>query len=213
MATDRVHVIGNGVDLEYFSPGVETREPATLVLSGKMSYHANVTAALHLVHEIMPSVWEQHPEVKVWLAGKDPTAELTALSSDAVLRGRIAITGTVPDLRPYLRQSTLAVAPVPYGAGIQNKVLEAMACGAPVIASPQACSALQVQPGYDLLMANHPTAFADAIIHLIGDKRQQQALGAAARQYVERHHSWDHAAEQFEHLYQYERELERSALH
>jgi sugar transferase (PEP-CTERM/EpsH1 system associated) len=210
-SSDRVHVVANGVDLEYFSPGKEPREPATLVFSGKMSYHANVAAALQLIHEIMPSVWAQHPEVKVWLAGKDPTAEITALTSDEAARGRIVVTGTVPDLRPYLRKSTLAVAPVPYGAGIQNKVLEAMACGAAVIASPQACSALQVQPGHDLLIANDAAVFAEAIICLLADQGQQRSLGGAARQYVERHHSWDSAAAQFEHLYQQTSELEQRA--
>ena len=67
-------MLPNGVDLEYFTLGTEPREPATLVFSGKMSYHANVTAALMLVQEIMPHVWAKRPEVRVWIVGKDPHA-------------------------------------------------------------------------------------------------------------------------------------------
>lgn len=200
-----VHVVGNGVDLSYFAPGDEPRNPATLVFSGKMSYHANVTAAVHLVRDIMPKVWSQCPDVEVWLAGKDPAAEVRALSQTGTMtngHGKVVVTGTVPDLRPYLQKSTLAVAPVLYGAGVQNKVLEAMACGSPVIASPQACSALQAQPGRELLVAENSDLFADTILRLLANQSQRQHVGEAARQYVARHHSWDAMAACFEQLYQ-----------
>jgi glycosyltransferase involved in cell wall biosynthesis len=200
-----VHVIGNGVDLSYFTPGAGPRSPAALVFSGKMSYHANVTAAVHLVRDIMPLVWAQRPDVEVWLVGKDPAAEVRALGRNGDAAGgpgRVVVTGTVPDIRPYLQSSTLAVAPVPYGAGIQNKVLEAMACAAPVITSPQACSALQVEPGRDLLVAEGADAFAAAIVQLLADPVQQQRMGETARQYVTRYHSWDAMAACFEQLYQ-----------
>jgi polysaccharide biosynthesis protein PslH len=200
-----VHVVGNGVDLSYFTPGAGPRNPAALVFSGKMSYHANVTAAVHLVRDIMPLVWAQRPDVEVWLVGKDPAAEVRALSRNgdaASGPGRVVVTGTVPDIRPYLQSSALAVAPVPYGAGIQNKVLEAMACAAPVVASPQACSALQAEPGRDLLVAEGADAFAVAIVKVLVDPLQQQAMGEAARQYVTHYHSWDAMAVCFEQLYQ-----------
>lgn len=199
-----VHVVANGVDLAYFTPGNEPRNPATLVFSGKMSYHANVTAALHLVRDIMPKVWSQRPDVEVWLVGKDPAAEVRALSQtgDGQTHGAVVVTGTVPDIRPYLQRGTIAVAPVPYGAGIQNKVLEAMACGAAVIASPQACSALQVESGRELLIAEGADRFADTVVQLLADQPQQQALGAAARSYVAQCHSWQAMAVRFEQLYQ-----------
>ena len=95
---DEVVVLPNGVDLAYFTPSGEPREPDTLVFSGKMSYHANVTGALHLVHDIMPLVWQERPEVKVVIAGKDPPREVQRLAAD---RGaRVTVTGTVPDMRP-----------------------------------------------------------------------------------------------------------------
>jgi glycosyltransferase involved in cell wall biosynthesis len=172
-----------------------------------MSYHANITAALHLIHDIMPKVWAQRPEVKVWLVGKDPSADIRALAdkgtaSPTQKQGSVIVTGTVDDIRPYIHKSAAAVAPVPYGAGIQNKVLEAMACGAPVIASPQACSALQAQPGRDLLVAENPERFAETLLGLLGNPSQQQSLGLTARSYVERYHSWDAITGQLEQVYQ-----------
>jgi sugar transferase (PEP-CTERM/EpsH1 system associated) len=193
-----ISVLPNGVDLAYFTlDGGVSREEATLVVSGKMSYHANVTMVLHLVNEILPLVWERKPEVKLWIVGKDPTNQIKNLAQDPV----ITVTGTVDDIRPYLWAATIAVAPIQYGAGIQNKVLEAMACGAPVITTTQAISALEAQPGGDLLVADQPAKFAATILALLDDGEQQRKLSAAGRRYVEQHHNWDHIAAQLEEIY------------
>lgn len=200
-----LHVVPNGVDLEYFVPNGNHREPATVAFSGKMSYHANITAALHLVNDIMPRVWSARPEVKVVIVGKDPAPEIAALATKTSPpngHGQVIVTGTVPDIRPYLHKSSVAVAPVPYGAGIQNKVLEAMACGSAVIASPQACSALGAQPGRDLMIADTPDTFAASLLHLLEHPKEQLAIGTAARGYVEEHHSWSAIAAQLEQIYQ-----------
>jgi len=194
-----VHVLPNGVDLAYFSPNGAAREPATIVFSGKMSYHANITAALHLVNDIMPRVWRHRPQTKVWIVGKDPSSAVQALAATA--GKNVVVTGTVADLRPYLQAATVAVAPIPYGAGIQNKVLEAMACAAPVVASPQASSALQARNEHDLLITAYPEQFAAHILHLLDNPGQCNDLGRAGRAYVERCHSWQTVAAQLENIY------------
>lgn len=196
-----VSVLPNGVDLAYFTPLDEPREPATLVMTGKMSYHANVTAALHLVHDIMPLVWARRPDTRVLIVGKDPAREVRALATSGLAHGRVEVVGGVPDLRPYLRGATIAVAPVVYGAGIQNKVLEAMACGAPVVASPRAASALAVQSGRDLVLAGGPAAFAQAVLELLDAPDRCAALGRAGRTFVETHHDWTAVAAQLEQIY------------
>jgi polysaccharide biosynthesis protein PslH len=195
-----IHVMPVGVDLDYFTPGSEPREAASIVFSGKMSYHANITAALYLVRQIMPLVWARRPEVKVYLVGKDPPAELCALAGECG-HPQVVVTGTVPDLRPYLQTCTLAVAPMPYGAGIQNKVLEAMACATPVVANLRACSALLTQPDWELLVADSTQELAEAIIYLLNNPTRQSSLGQAARRYVERHHHWEGIGEQLEQIY------------
>jgi glycosyltransferase involved in cell wall biosynthesis len=94
------------------------------------------------------------------------------------------------------------VVPVSYGAGIQNKVLEAMACGTPVVASPQAVSALQATDGKHLLVAEGSTAFAQAVLRLLDAPDLRAWLGQAGRQYVEGHHNWDRIAGQLEEVYE-----------
>ena len=154
--TPPITVLPNGVDLDYFCPDPATvRQEATIVISGKMSYHANISMVTHFVQDILPLVWAKQPNVRLWVVGKDPTPEIVALGQNP----NIVVTGTVDDMRPYLRQATVAVAPLTYGAGIQNKVLEAMACGTPVVTVPTTVEALMAIPGRDLLGRNRCSPF------------------------------------------------------
>jgi polysaccharide biosynthesis protein PslH len=191
-------VLPNGVALDYFTPGTGTREPVTILYTGKMSYHANASAAFHLIRVIMPQVWAACPEARLVIAGKDPTTELLALARD---NRQIEVTGTVPDLRPYLRSATLAVSPLLYGAGIQNKVLEALACGTAVIASPQAVAALSTVAGQHLMVAQNDQSFAETILYLLAHPSLCAQLGAAGRQYVEQNHDWVRVAACLAQLY------------
>jgi len=204
-----IAVLPNGVDLSYFKPQDDLiRKGDTLVVSGKMSYHANVTMVLNLVNEIMPLVWKHKPDVNLWIVGKDPARELLDLTQNPV----ITVTGTVDDIRPYMQTATIAVAPIQYGAGIQNKVLEAMACGTPVISTSKAISALEVRPGRDLLVADEPREYAKNIIALLDDREAQDKIGDAGRSYVEQHHNWDHIAAQLEEIY-YRLTIKRTGNH
>ena len=193
-----ISVLGNGVDVAHFSPNPAVeREPATLVISGKMSYHANVTMTLHLVHEIMPHVWQQRPDARLMVVGKDPTREIQALAENP----NIEVTGTVDTLPPYLQKATVAVAPITYGAGIQNKILEAMSCGTPVVTTPHAVSALCIEPGRDLLVADSAENYAKAILSILDDPQRQKNLGRNGRTYVEQHHHWPNVARRLETIY------------
>ncbi len=196
-AEQRLVVLPNGVDLDYFNPLDTPREPATLVFTGKMSYHANVAAALDLAARVMPLVWQQIPQAKLIIAGKDPTAELQALAADP----RISVTGTVPDLRPYLARASAAVLPMRYGVGIQNKVLEAMAMATPVITTPQTVAALQTQVDKDILVAATPQDTAQTAIKLLANSRLGQQIGQAGRRYVETWHNWQATAQKLESVY------------
>lgn len=199
---DRPHapisVLHNGVDLDYFSPApFAEREKDTIVVSGKMSYHANVTMVMHLAKEIMPHVWAQKPEVKLWVVGKDPVREIEALSQHP----NVTVTGTVPDLRDYLGRAAVAVTPITYGAGIQNKVLEAMACATPVVTTPKAVAAIDVEHNRELLIASTPKMFAQELVNLLADPDKQQRLAQAGRDYVEKYHSWSNIAARLENIY------------
>ncbi len=200
-------VLPNGVDLDYFSPGDDEQPGHDIVFSGKMSYHANVTAVLRFAGEVLPLVWRQRPLATFTIAGHSPTAAVRALTRDA----RIRVTGSVDDLRPYLRGATLAVAPMPYGAGIQNKVLEAMACATPVVATPQAVSALAARDGEHLLVADGAAAFAAAVVRLLDDADLRRRLGRAGRFYVEEHHDWRDIVLRLETIYSDEAQKKRDS--
>lgn len=196
---DRITVIPNGVDLEFFSPGqFENRHPDTLVLSGKMSYHANISMALNFAQQVFPLVLARHPQARLVIAGKDPPGQVRDLMHNPAIQ----VTGEVQDIRPYIQTAALAVAPVIYGAGIQNKVLEAMACATPVVASPQAVSALNTKAGVDLEVAESPEEMASIIVALLKNPQKRKVLGEMGRRYVETHHTWDGAAAHLEKVYQ-----------
>jgi glycosyltransferase involved in cell wall biosynthesis len=182
-----ISILPNGVDLEYFrSDDQARRESETLVISGKMSYHANVSMVLFFVNQVMPRLWETHPEVKLWIVGKDPPPEITTLAQNPA----VTVTGTVESIQPYLQSATIAVAPVQYGAGMQNKVIEAMASSTPVIATSLASAAFSVTSGEELLIADTPDEWVMAILSLLKAPEKRKQIGEKGRKYVERNHSW-----------------------
>lgn len=197
-AAKRIRVLPNGVDIDYFTPQSGQAQAATILFSGKLSYHANVAAALYLAQAIMPLVWAKHPQAKLVLAGKDPAKSIRALTAD----GRVSVTGTLPDLRPVFAQATIAAAPLRYGAGVQNKVLEAMACGLPVVATPQVLGALEAEAGRELLVGKDASELANHIVSLIEQPDLRAQVGQAGRAYVEAHHRWATIAERLIKIYQ-----------
>jgi len=198
-----VKVLANGVDLDYFSFADGPREPATMVVSGKMSYHANVTAVLYFCQEVLPLIRSRRADARLWIAGKDPTDRIARLDADP----KITVTGYVPDLRPYLRSATVAVSPVLYGAGCQNKVLEAMAVGTPVVGTSVSTWGINASPGLDLLVADTPQVMADSILELLSDSPRRERLATRARKTVETYHDWRAVVERLEGIYAGLREL------
>lgn len=188
-----ITVVTNGVDLEYFRP-LETGflpknqvSPPTIVFTGKMSYHANVAAALYFAQEVLPRIWAKDPIVRFQIVGQDPPETVRQLAAD----GRIQVTGTVEDLRPYLAQATVAVCPALYAVGIQNKVLEAMAMGTPVVSTPAGCAALAAEERQEVLVAEGEEELAVAVLQVLSDSALARHLSLAGRRYVESHHSWE----------------------
>lgn len=194
----KIDVLSNGVDLDYFTPGdPEKRETATLVVTGKMSYHANVAMIGNLIQNIMPHIWDARPDVCLQIVGKNPSREILALGANP----SISILSDVPDIPPYLQKATIALTPILYGVGIQNKVLEAMACATPVVSTPQAVSALKVVVGREIYVEQEPDKFAAAVLQLLANPKERDQLGRAGRRYVEQHHHWTLITQQLEELY------------
>jgi glycosyltransferase involved in cell wall biosynthesis len=151
-----------------------------------MSYHANVATALYLYHQIMPLIWQQRPEATLTIVGSKPPKTIQALGNDP----RVEVTGYVEDMRPYVGQAEIMLSPMVYSVGIQNKVLEAMALGTPVVVAAQAAAALGTEPGRDLLVATSAQDFAEATLRLMDDADLRMSLSQHGRTYVEQQHNW-----------------------
>jgi sugar transferase (PEP-CTERM/EpsH1 system associated) len=180
----------NGVDTDYFSPTRSYQNPypadaLPLVFTGAMDYWPNVDAVQWFARQILPAVLAQNPSARFYIVGSRPTAAVRAL---AELPG-VAVTGMVPDIRPYLAHARLAVAPLRIARGIQNKVLEAMAMAKPVIASAQALEGITANTGEDVLLARDSGEFIATILALL--QRPLDAIGKAARVCVLADYTWE----------------------
>jgi glycosyltransferase involved in cell wall biosynthesis len=193
----QIDVISNGVDTEYFRPSEQLGDTANVVFSGKMSYYANESAAALLCNKIMPMIRTRYPEATFTIVGSSPSKRLRRYAAN----GEIDVTGYVPDIRVSLQRARVAVCPVSVGAGVQNKVLEAMAMGKPVVATSKACQALSVRNGEDLLISDEPKAFAEAVVRVLRDDKLALKLGQNGRRYVENNHNWDENARMLEGVY------------
>ncbi len=188
--TDRIVAASNGVDYQYFTPQPETQsEPHSCAFVGVMNYKPNADAAIWFAQNVWARIRQQYPQSQFYVVGKSPTLEVQALQS---IPG-IQVTGSVPDVRPWLFRATCAVVPLQIARGVQNKVLEAMACGRPVICSPEPLKGLAAESGTHLLKADTPDEWVDAISGLFNNPQLQMQLGTAAASWVQRHHSWDAA--------------------
>ena len=181
-----IDVVPNGVDLNYFHLEQQERRAFNIVFSGKMSYHANVATALYLSGQVMPLIWREQPEATLTIVGSGPTKAIQRLAADP----RIEVTGYVEDLRPYVQRAQVMLSPMVYSVGIQNKVLEAMALGTPVVLAKQAAAALSAQHGRDLLVAETPREFAAFALRLMHDDGLRSSISQAGRAYVEQQHNW-----------------------
>jgi glycosyltransferase involved in cell wall biosynthesis len=192
----RVCVIPNGVQVDAGVSASRSRPAATLVFVGNYAYVPNQRAALALVTGVLPRVKAQVPEAQLLLVGAAPPAALQRLA-----RADVEVTGQVPDVRPYLARATCFVAPMTQGAGLKNKVLEAMAAGVPVVTTPLGAGGLAVRDGEHLLIGGDAVGLAQAVVRLLRDPSLQHRLGTAGQQLVRERYSWAEAAARYEALY------------
>lgn len=191
-AATNVHAVGNGVDSDFFSPDLASVSPfpegdTTLVFTGAMNYWPNIDAVLWFVREAWPALSVALPQLRLVVVGMNPAPEIRALESDS----RIQVTGTVPDVRPYIRHASVVVAPLRVARGVQNKVLEAMACAKPLVVSDAAALGIDAVDGEHFVLARESAGFVAAVLALISDPARAHALGLAARARVLERFSWD----------------------
>ena len=181
----------NGVDADFFSPEHDLASPYApdeipLVFTGAMDYWPNVDAVGWFAGEILPRLLPQRPGLRFYIVGRSPTPAVLQLAGD-----RVVVTGTVDDVRPYLRHAAVVVAPLRVARGIQNKVLEAMAMGAALVASAECAEPIDAVPGWDFLVARTVDDYVHEIEALLSSPERAQNVGKAARKQVLSRYSWD----------------------
>ena len=186
----RVEAMCNGVDSDYFSPDPQRPSPYAsseipVVFTGAMDYWPNIDAVNWFAKEVLPGLLQKQPRARFYIVGRSPTQEVSALTSD-----HVSVTGTVPDVRPYLQHAAVVVAPLRVARGIQNKILEAMAMERPVIATTECAEPVDADKQSELLTARHPADFIVQIEAQLRDPESATRIGKAARARVMERYSW-----------------------
>lgn len=189
-ARERTQVMQNGVDADFFSPanGGESPYPAgdpVIVFSGAMDYWPNIDAVTWFATELLPQIRRSVPEARFWIVGMNPAPAVQALAGEG-----ITVTGTVPDVRPYIAHADVVVAPLRIARGIQNKVLEAMAMARPVVVSAEAAVGLSARKGEDCEIAQNGEEAVRMVTRLLQGPDVGCVMGAAARRCVVENYSW-----------------------
>jgi sugar transferase (PEP-CTERM/EpsH1 system associated) len=182
---------GNGVDTDFFQPLSDRPSPFSadetpLVFTGAMDYWPNVDAVSWFVQESLPALRQRWPKLRLHIVGRSPTKAVLALAGEAV-----TVTGTVPDVRPYLQHAAVVVAPLRLARGVQNKVLEAMAMGRPVVAAASCAEAIDANVGEGVWPATQAQDYVEAISGLLESPEQASTGGHLARQCVLQQFAWD----------------------
>jgi len=197
-----IHTVPNGVDLEQFYPTGQSYDPNSLIFVGHLRVLHNVDAATYLARVVLPLVCEQIPTCTLAIVGADPAPQVWELGQSAA----VTVTGFVPDLNEHLNRAAVFVAPLRFAAGIQNKVLEAMAAGRPVVTTSLVNEGLGAQPEREILVADDAASTARQIVRLLTNEPLREQIGRAGRQFVKGKFGWRHVVERMRTI---ERNLKR----
>ena len=177
----------NGVDVARLaSLPVAGGDEGSLILTGTMSYPPNAEAAVWFVSEVLPRLREARPDATFTIVGRDPSEAVRRLADVS----GVVVTGRVEHIEPYLARAAVAVAPLLSGGGTKLKVLEALAAGRPVVATPVAAEGIEIVDGRDLLVAAEPESFARAVAGLLADPVRRTAMAGAGRAAVVQRYDW-----------------------
>jgi len=180
-------VIPNGVDSSYFQHSQQRGGDAPIIVFlGRMDYFPNIDGVLYFAKEIFPLIRRKIPRAEFHIVGSKPSRAIKKLQA---MTG-ISVTGHVPDVRPYLHDAAVSIAPLRMARGTQNKILESMAMGVPVVATPQAAKGIQAIPQKHLLVGDDAESFADQVVRVLENPTLQKLLSEAGRKRVEETHAW-----------------------
>ena len=191
---DKIIVCPNGIDTEYFFPLKQVKEEQkdqgkSIVFTGQMDYLPNIDAVIYFYRHVLPKIIETNKDVKFIIVGRNPDPKLEEVCTEA------QITGEVEDIRPFLHSASVFVAPLRLAFGVQNKVLEAMACKIPVVSTSRILPGMTAKIGSDLLVADSPSDFAKAVSELLDDDSLRVKVASSGYSYVIANHDWQAVTE------------------
>jgi polysaccharide biosynthesis protein PslH len=193
-----VSVVDNGVDIGYFQPRQGPREEGHILFLGSLDWRPNLDAVDMLLDRIFPAVLSQVPHAQLSIVGRNPSSDLARRVEKA---NRVTLHGNVADVRPYLNRCGVMAVPLRIGGGSRLKILEALACGLPVVSTEVGAEGLDLQPGKHLCVVAKVDAVAPALIDAIGNPSAMQAMADAGRQRVLERYDWDSLAKKLERIW------------
>jgi len=185
---ERILVIPIAIDCHELRPVQRPRDTANILTLGTLHYPPNADGIRWFVREVFPLVGQQTPQAHLTIIGKNPPADFLELAEKDPQR--YTVTGYVPDLNPYLEQSAVMVVPVRAGSGMRVRILEAFARGMPVVTTSVGLEGIDAQPGRDVLVADTPAEFAEAVNRLLLDEDLRTQLAVNGRLLAESHYDW-----------------------
>ncbi|HEV7993304.1 MAG TPA: glycosyltransferase [Gemmatimonadaceae bacterium] len=190
-----VSSVPTGVDTDFFRPsGIVAQRSANIVFTGSMDWMPNEDGMAWFVDEILPTIRREVPDATLTIVGRRPSAKVRALAEG---RPYVTITGTVPDVRPFLEEAAVVVVPLRIGGGTRIKIYEAMGMERAVVSTTIGAEGLDVRDGEHILLADDPSSFAASLVSLLRDPARAAAIGQSAASQVRTHFGWASVAEQF----------------
>ncbi|MBZ2167676.1 TIGR03087 family PEP-CTERM/XrtA system glycosyltransferase [Marinobacter sp. F4216] len=187
--SSRLRVLGNGIDTKLFFPLRRTANPRkpVFLFTGVMNYKPNEDAVQWFVETIWDDIKKEWPEAQFVVAGMNPSSKIRELGK----KPGIVVTGFVDDIVPYYQKADVFVSPFRFARGVQNKILQALACGLPVVTTQMGLEGINAKPDEEILVANTGEEFAEAIRRLLTDAELSQRFSENSPHYIQRNHSWD----------------------
>jgi glycosyltransferase involved in cell wall biosynthesis len=189
--------VATGVDLDYFRRPPDAPHKADLVFVGSMDWLPNSDGVNYFVREILPLIWQRKPDCTLAVVGRAPSPAMLALAQQD---SRIHVTGTVPDVRPWLWGASASIVPLRIGGGTRLKIYEAMAAGTATVSTSIGAEGLDVAHPANIRLADTPEAFAEQCVTLLQDIQQRESVANKALELVTSWFSWDVVATEFENL-------------
>jgi sugar transferase (PEP-CTERM/EpsH1 system associated) len=192
---EQASTLPTGVDTEYFSPRDVSQRSGRIVFVGSMDWNPNEDGMLWFLHEVYPQIRQAVPAATFFIVGRNPSPRLRAIAAESA---GVEVTGSVPDVRPYLSEAEVVVVPLRVGGGTRIKIPEAMGMSKAIVSTPIGAEGLPFQNEREICIAEHPEEFGKSVITLLRNPMQRAAIGAAARKVVVENHGWETVVDKLE---------------